>query len=393
MSLSQFHVPPQIKYTHEDGTEDVFVLHEELGHGGFSYVYRATLQHSNKTYAIKVISKEFAYSKGKLTQKKLKNEMKIQKGLYHPNIVRSKMSFSDELNYYIVLELCPGRSVREYLKKSENGFLSEPETRKILRDVLLGLIFLHSNNIVHHDLKLENFVIGNKGKVKITDFGLSALLKNEDEKQRLTGGTTNYMSPEIIQNEEHSFGVDIWAIGVCAFIMLIGQPPFEGSSKEVVYEKIKNCDYHFPIKNNISNEAKNFIKSTLRHNQQKRPTAYELYNHPFLTKIDQEQVQLYNPIQSVQKTSLSSPRAMHSNPNQSIQKVHTLQKFRTNLAFPASLNCKHMNLIEPNKIQQKARPSSSNLKKLKSNDLEDPQKKEDLNHIYIPEFHKISPFC
>lgn len=382
MLQGKLHLPREISCHHEDGTRDVFLLHEELGHGGFSIVYRATHQSTNKIYALKIISKEYAYSKGKPTQKKLKNEMKIHKGLYHPNIVRSKMSFSDELNYYMVLEYCPGRSVREYLRKSENGYLSEAETRKILRDVTLGLIFLHSNNIVHHDMKLGNFVIGSNGKVKITDFGLSALLKNEDENLFLTGGTTNYLSPEIIKNEQHNFGVDIWAIGVCCFIMLTGQPPFDASTKEAVYQKIVNGDFHFPLKNKLSNDAKNFIKASLKIDQKKRPTAYELYNHPFLSKIDNVMVQLYNP----QKSASSSQKVMHSNSAQQFHKVHHLYKFRIGSAIPHDLNGANLKLMTPNRV------TGSNVN-LITKENEDQQKKTDLNHVYIHSFHKISPFC
>lgn len=389
MSLTLFPVPQEIVYMHKNGTTDVFIRHEELGHGGFAYVYRATLKYTNKTYAIKVISKEFADIKGKLTLKNLKNEMKLQKHLYHPNIVGSKMSFSDELNYYIVLEYCPGRSVREYLKKSDNGYLTEPETRKILKDVLLGLIFLHNNNIVHHDLKLENFVIGKNGKVKITDFGLSALLKNEDQKQHLLGGTKNYMSPEIIKNEAHSFGVDIWAIGVATFMMLTGKPPFESCTKELTFEKIKNCDYHFPSNTNISNEAKNFIKSILKIDPEKRPTAFELYNHPFLTKIDEESVQLYNPLQSIQKVQLTSfPRSqkvMYSNPINSDQKVHSLSKFPVNHALPSSsLN----RGLTQGLIHSGNRLICTSSKSSNSNEFEDRLKTANLHYI-----RKIRPFC
>ena len=168
MSQQQFYVPGTITYNREDGTKNIFVCHEKLGHGGFAAVYRVTIQNTNKAYAIKVIPKErFESAKGKISIEKWKNEIKIQKNLFHQNVVKSKISFSDDFNYYIALEYCPGKSIREYLRNSENGRLSEPETRKILNDVIEGLIFLHNHQIIHHDLKLENFLIGADGKVKI----------------------------------------------------------------------------------------------------------------------------------------------------------------------------------------------------------------------------------
>lgn len=300
MTQPQIHVPSRIIYAREDGTKDIFICHEKLGHGGFAVVHRVTHQNTNKTYAMKVISKErYSSSKGKSILEKLKNEISIQKNLVHPNIVRSKLSFSDEFNQYIVLEYCPGKSIREYLRKSETGRLSESETRKILKDVVQGLIYLHNRKIIHHDIKLENFIVGVNGKVKIADFGISAVLKDDSEKNNSICGTASYMSPEILSKDTkgHGFEVDIWAVGVSAFVMLTGQQPFEGFDKEMIYERIKKCDYHFPLTVPLSLEAKDFIKSILRIDPNKRPTAIDLIGHPFLTKFDNEQIQLYKPPQ------------------------------------------------------------------------------------------------
>lgn len=293
MCLPQFHVPMTIIYTHEDGSKDIFLRKEELGHGGFAVVYRVTHQTTGKDYAMKVLSKEkYEGPKGKKSLEKLKNEILIQKSLNHPNIVRSYYAFTDAFNYYIVLEYCPGKTVRDLLKNSENGYLSEPETRKILRDVIRGLVYLHDNHIIHRDLKLENYMIGSDGKVKIADFGLSVILKNEDDKRYSICGTPNYLSPELLQrvNKGHSYEVDIWTIGVSAFAMLTGHPPFEGGRKKITYENIKNCDYHFPPSIPISPLAKDFIRTILKINPEKRPTAIDLANHPFLTTFDFEPV-------------------------------------------------------------------------------------------------------
>ncbi|KAK8897031.1 hypothetical protein M9Y10_014964 [Tritrichomonas musculus] len=329
MSQPLTHVPDTIIYNRDDGTKNVFVCHEKLGHGGFSEVYRVTIQNTNKAYAMKVISKDrYETPKGRISLEKLKNEIQIQKGLNHPNIVQSKISFSDEFNYYIALEFCPGKSIREYLKKSENGRLTEPETRKILQDVIEGLVYLHNSEIIHHDLKLENFLIGSDGKVKIADFGLSNALKNEDERKHSICGTTNYLSPEVIlkKNKGRGFEADIWAIGVATFIMLTGKPPFDGGDKETTYENIKNCRYHFPSKIPLSSEAKDFIKMILKVDPSKRPAAIDLIDHPFLTKYDKDQIQFYKPPQTRQKPQSSI----------AIQKVQSLPKysFGINNAFP-----------------------------------------------------------
>lgn len=400
MSRPQFPVPTTIIYTHEDGIEDVFVRYEEIGYGGYSIVYRTFLQSSNKTYAMKVISKKYAKSKGKLAIKEVKNEMKIQKKLYHPNIVRSKLSFSDDDNYYIILEYCPGKSIREYLRKSKNGYLTENETRKILRDVVRGLVFLHNNNIVHHDIKLENFVIGLKGKVKIADFGLSTHLKDEDQKQYLAGGTTNYLSPEIIQKKEHSFKVDIWAIGISAFVMLTGKAPFDSPQKETIYEKILSCKYKFPSNIIISEEAKNFITSTLQIDPKNRPTAHDLSNHPFLTKIDEEDVKLFDPVQLIKEKVHSSQLPQKVVPTKSIQ---SCPKFHSNRAMSPLLSnkdqdlnatLKNLNFYSPARSFPRRLLATSTMKTINSDEDNEVHKKPNyIKCCNIYGLQKISPFC
>lgn len=118
MTQSQIHVPPRITYAREDGTKDVFICNEKLGQGGFAVVHRVTQPNINKSYAMKVILKDKrTCSNSKFLLEKIQNEIQIQKKLNHPNIVGSKISFSDERNQYIILEYCPGKSIREYVKK------------------------------------------------------------------------------------------------------------------------------------------------------------------------------------------------------------------------------------------------------------------------------------
>lgn len=311
-------VPSKITYRREDGTKDVFVINEKIGQGGFATVYKVKHLKTNKAYAMKIISKE-RYSNSAL--EKLKNEIQIQKNLNHSNIVSSKLSFSDESNYYIAMEYCPGKTIRDYLKNSEKGHLTEAETRKILKDIINGLSFLHNRRIIHHDLKLENFIIGSDGRVKIADFGLATFC---DDQPSQICGTPNYMSPEIIlkNNNGNGFESDIWAIGIAAFTMLTGRAPFSGCTKEAIFENIKKCIFNFPSQIQLSFEAKEFIKGILKYDPLKRPTAIDLLKHPFLLKYDSEKVQLYNPIQKVH-SYLKYPAVNEVHPKRSLSSINS----------------------------------------------------------------------
>lgn len=296
MTRQKYHLPLNITYTQSDGTNNTFARGKEIGRGSFSVVYRAVHQGTNQMYAMKVINKKKCF-KSKTAFENIRNEIKIQKTVNHPNVVTSQFSFSDEHNYYLILEYCPGKNVRDFLNRSDKLRVKEYEARKILKDVINGLFYIHSNGITHYDIKLENFVIDSNGNVKIGDFGLSTFRKNEEGKYFDIFGTLNYLSPEMLSKSkrEESYKVDIWAIGVSAFYLLTGEGPFEGNTREMTFRNIRFGDFHFPKNLTISNEAKDFINVTLQADPRKRPTAKELLNHPFLTRIDKETAILYRP--------------------------------------------------------------------------------------------------
>ena len=276
-------VPLTISRKREFGSATTYKRHEELGRGGFAAVYRVTNQATNEEFALKAVPKERVEKPKSL--EKLKCEIAIQRSLNHPNVLKSYDNFEDFQNYYIVLEYAPNGSVKDMVKKA--GHLSEYETARILREVMSGLCYLHDNRIIHRDLKLENFLIGKDGKIKIADFGLSTRLDYDDERKYTVCGTPNYLSPELLTNSSkgHSYEVDIWTIGVCAFAMLTGKPPFETAHRKLTYEHIKNCKYSFPSDIPLSAAARDFIKVILQIKPERRPNAQDVALHPFLTQL------------------------------------------------------------------------------------------------------------
>jgi polo-like kinase 1 len=273
-------VPDTLVRRNDAGGTVSYRRHEELGRGGFAAVYRVTDEATGESFALKAISRERVAKPKSL--EKLKTEISIQRSLNHPNIVKSYDNFEDANNYYIILELCPGHSIRDRLKRSIR--LSEDETQSILREVVAGVCYLHDNRVIHRDLKLENFLVGNDGRVKIADFGLSAQLDYDDERKYTVCGTPNYLSPELLMaaSRGHSYEVDIWTIGVCAFALLTGHPPFETRETKLTYEHIKHCRYRFPEHIRLSEAAKDFVKCILQIRPECRPSAQNLAAHPFL---------------------------------------------------------------------------------------------------------------
>lgn len=123
-------------------------------------------------------------------------------------------------------------------------------------------MYIHSKNIVHRDLKLGNILVNDNMHIKICDFGLSTRIRETGEKRKTVCGTPNYIAPEILEEQGHSYEVDVWSVGVIIYTLLVGKPPYEDDSVESTYENIKNNRYSFPDIN-ISEQAIDLVERIL----------------------------------------------------------------------------------------------------------------------------------
>lgn len=148
---------------------------------------------------------------------------------------------------------------------------------------------MHKNGIIHRDLKLGNLFITDKMEIKIGDFGLATSIQYEGERKHTICGTPNYIAPEILEGKTlgHSYEVDIWALGVILYTLLVGRPPYETEDVKETYKKILSNIYSFPDHIYVSESAKDLIKKILIIDPTKRLKLDEIRNHAFLneTKI------------------------------------------------------------------------------------------------------------
>jgi len=208
-------------------------------------------------------------------------EIRLHKGLHHPNIVKFEHVFEDQDNVYIMLELCQNQSVNELLKRRKK--LTEFEVQCYVIQIVDALKYLHANRIIHRDLKLGNMFLNEKMQIKLGDFGLAAKLEFDGEKKRTVCGTPNYIAPEILDgNIGHSYQVDVWSLGVIIYTLLIGKPPFETTEIKLTYKRIKENNYSFPDNATISDNAKDIIKKILITQPEQRLTLDEILLHPFI---------------------------------------------------------------------------------------------------------------
>ena len=264
-----------------EGTK--YKVAECIGSGGFAFVYRVIRQPEKTEFAMKVCPHE-ALDNEKFKAKHFA-EIDIQSKLKHPHIVRLEQNWEDANNTYIIMELCRKGSVSSLLK--HKGKLTEPETAMIMNQVVDAVKYCHENQVIHRDLKLDNFLISDSNNlVKITDFGISEEV-NKKKKDLVFAGTPQYMGPEVVALKEYGFQVDIWAIGVCTFELLTGHRPFDACNMKETYKRISKGEFKFPHELHLSFIAKDFIESALQVKPTTRPRINDLSKHPFLQLAQQ----------------------------------------------------------------------------------------------------------
>eukprot|EP01017_Pseudomicrothorax_dubius_P046807 TRINITY_DN8300_c0_g1_i1.p1 TRINITY_DN8300_c0_g1~~TRINITY_DN8300_c0_g1_i1.p1 ORF type:complete len:257 (-),score=42.59 TRINITY_DN8300_c0_g1_i1:99-869(-) len=236
--------------------------------------YRAKERSSKKVVALKVISKELVKKHHSLKQ--LRREIEIHSHLSHPAILKMYGYFYDKTYIYVVLEYAPGGTLFEALKKKRN--FAEQEIKDYISQLAKGVLYLHKRHVIHRDLKLENILIDENGKLKITDFGWS--VHTIEDKRSTICGTLEYLAPELTLCKLYDNAVDIWCLGIIMYELLFGSAPFESSSKEERTTKMANNELPLTNENRdkISRETENILRKLLDFASESRITAEELLN-------------------------------------------------------------------------------------------------------------------
>jgi calcium-dependent protein kinase len=266
----------------ENKISSEYKILEKIGKGGFSEVRKVLHMASNQIRAIKKIAKKDLSILGK---KKLFREIEILKNLDHPNIVKIHEFFENSFYIHIVLDYIPGKELFEQIV-STNMLLTENNIRKIMKQIISTVNYLHNLNIVHRDLKSENILFDGKN-ITIIDFGTSTHMI-EESLSKFTG-TILYIAPEVI-NKNYNEKCDIWSCGVILYILLTGKPPYEGTNEELK-TKILNSDFSTPIKKieDISEKSRQLLNELLEKDYTKRKSAGEILKLPFFTEFDEKE--------------------------------------------------------------------------------------------------------
>ena len=283
-----------------------------IGQGAFGKVNLGLNILTGRIVAVKSFNKNNAELTGD-NMKKIKYETDLMKKLNHPNITKILEMFEDEKYFLIIMEYINGGNLFSFVKKRRK--LSEKTAKFLFRQIILGIKYIHEQNIVHRDIKLENLLIDLNNNVKICDFGIGRKITSKNQLLFDQCGTLMYMAPEILLSTKEKgyegFPVDIWSAGISLYIMLSGTLPFnyknkkngneedeneENEEDESISDKSeskKNDDDNFELQysivykepkhiEKISDEARDLLKGLLNKDPKKRLTCEQILNHPWL---------------------------------------------------------------------------------------------------------------
>mmetsp|Transcript_14485 Transcript_14485/g.30881 ORF Transcript_14485/g.30881 Transcript_14485/m.30881 type:complete len:373 (+) Transcript_14485:46-1164(+) len=269
-----------------DVNNDNLVFPKVLGSGHYGNVRECVSRRTREVFAVKTIEK---CKIARLDH--LRREVSILKKMNHGNVMKMIDCYEDEEYVHIVTEKYSGGELFDKIvgNTSENGCFSENAAAKIIKSLLEAVRYLHSKDIIHRDIKPENILFESADEdsdIRLIDFGLSRKHKKGGSPMSTPVGTAYYMSPDVL---DHKYGrsSDLWSVGVIAYTILTGYPPFNGHNDSEIFDSIRRGYFYIPPY--LSGKAVDFIKCLLRRECRKRFTAEEALEHPWIANLDSQE--------------------------------------------------------------------------------------------------------
>lgn len=277
---------------------DVYKMGKTLGSGTFGSVRVVTHKQSGLERAVKIFRKSTYPSKKEIA--KLHSEIEILKNLDHPHIIQIYEYFDDAKRFYIIMEKCQGGELYSQIVKQSS--FNEQDACGILKQLVSALAYLHSQKIVHRDVKPENILFeypNDLSSIKLIDFGVASFFKEQSTLKDAVG-TLYYSAPEVL-NKDYDAKCDLWSCGIISFLLLTGHSPFDQDDDSVIIERVKSLkfsDLQEKLRN-VSEFGQDFIRKLICPAAE-RIDAEEALRHPWLNTPAPKDVEL-NALEALRK--------------------------------------------------------------------------------------------
>ncbi|KAG1453007.1 hypothetical protein G6F46_009325 [Rhizopus delemar] len=293
-----------------------YLLKKEIGRGAFGTVHLGIDENTDVEYAIKEFSKSRLRKKEQMNLFRrsgprgrmmglgvgrpraaaaagndnplelVRGEIAILKKLDHPHVVRLYEVLDDPSgdSLYMVFEMMHKGVLMNIEADQVATPYSETEARRYFKEMMLGIEYLHANDIVHRDIKPDNLLISKDDVLKIVDFGVSEMFVKGNDKLKKSAGSPAFMAPELCVAKRGEFSgraTDIWSMGVTLYCLIYGKTPFMSSNLLELYDQIKEAPIEYG--DNIDNTLLDLFQRILDRNPETRITMQELRNHPWVT--------------------------------------------------------------------------------------------------------------
>jgi len=270
------------KYRGRDISERYFLAPKPLGAGAFGTVSRAVHRTRGVVRAIKTVPHG-----GSKVMRALRAEIATMQAMDHPNVIKLYAAYEDKASSYLVMEICEGGELLDRILDAT--FFSERDAAFVMEQMLRAVHYIHSMDIVHRDLKLQNFLLSSPDRLenntlKLIDFGFACNCPQGDV-LRSCVGTPLYMAPEVLERRYDS-QCDMWSVGVILYAMLSGHAPFQGKNEHEIFQKVKRGSFSLSghIWQAVSSSAKDLICQLIAMNPQERITAERALQHTWIRR-------------------------------------------------------------------------------------------------------------
>lgn len=254
-----------------------YLLGKIIGEGAFAKIREGLHIIAREKVAVKIVPKKAALLR-EYVKKAVRREAMLLQKLEHPNIIRLLEIMETENSYYLVLELAETEFIKYLTDKKK---LTEKECQRYMRQIASAVDHMHTSNITHRDLKLENLLLDKENNIKIIDFGLSNVFYG-DSSLNTQCGSPVYAAPEIFCNRKYGPAVDIWSMGVCMYAMLTGKLPFlpDPPNNFTMLHSMILRGPHIP--DSLSNDCANLLARMLAVDVNFRITVEDMLTHPWI---------------------------------------------------------------------------------------------------------------